>query len=324
MLTSSLDVGFYSYMWLWCLAIPDKRRRSLSPRFFICLNLGTWTDTQTIILITKLKTMKTKFFNYLLMGAFAIMSSVAFISCSSDNDDNSGGGGGDNGAPRDEYGVYTEGKKLSTYKCRDRGISTTFHYADNRLDHVSTDYNSYTYRWGDGKVEQIDDNGNTVMTYVIQNGLVTEVIPSGGYVRGTNNKITLSYNSNRQLVKRTNQWGYKQYTWNSGRVTKITNIDTEFGDSWDEVLEYEETCQQGYCPPTSYYGPFFTLDGQVDYLYSAHPELFGMRMNSLPSKVNDEGQIWKYDYIQNEEGYVVECKEEAHTGDMSSYTYTWE
>lgn len=324
MLTSSFDVGFYSYMWLWCLAIPDKRRRSLSPRFFICLNLGTWTDTQTIILITKLKTMKTKFFNYLLMGAFAIMSSVAFISCSSDDDDNAPAGDGGNNAPRDEYGVYTEGKKLKSYSIG--GTCNLFYDTNKRLSKTDNCH----YVWSEDKVEMLYDDGEVSRTYILNNGLVTKIIDR------TMGEIKLSYNANRQLVKKEYRWDVTKYTWNSGRITKITD------DESVSTFKYEETCK-GYYPPTDgYINEIWNIGYVPENLLYAHPELFGLRMNHLPSKViykeYDDGELEyeetiEYVYSQHleapddEDGYVTICLETINReeGEVNNtYHYDWE
>lgn len=259
--------------------------------------------------------MKTKFFNYLLMGAFAMMSSVAFISCSSDDDN-----GGGNGVPTDEYGVYTQGKKLATHE----GWMgrTTFNYTDNRLSKVNSSYGTFTYKWSKGKVEQINDQNETVQTYTIKNGLVTEIIPADrGWGAPEDEKISFSYNGNRQLIKQTNQWGPTNLTWNSGRITKATIQDGDY--VWVETFEYEKTCQQGYYPPTDYQNCIWP-DGNINYLCYAHPELFGLRMNSLPSKVKDtEGYVTKYAYTLNEEGCVIECSvRNDYTN--NTFTYTWE
>ncbi len=323
MLTSSLDVGFYSYMWLWCLAIPDKRRRSLSPRFFICLNLGTWTDTQTIILITKLKTMKTKFFNYLLMGAFAIMSSVAFISCSSD-DDNPPTDIDNNDYPRDEYGVCTEGKKLKSYSIG--GTCNLFYDTNNRLS--KTNYCHYV--WSEDKVEMLYDDGEVSRTYILNNGLVTKIIDR------TMGEIKLSYNANRQLVKKEDIWDVTKYTWNSGRITKITD------DESVSTFKYEETCK-GYYPPTDgYINKIWNIGYVPENLLYAHPELFGLRMNHLPSKViykeYDDGELGyeetiEYEYSQlieapdDEDGHVTICWETINREEgefNNTYSYDWE
>lgn len=325
MLTSSLDVGFYSYMWLWCLAIPDKRRRSLSPRFFICLNLGTWTDTQTIILITKLKTMKTKFFNYLLMGAFAIMSSVALISCGSDDDDTAPADVDNNDFPRDEYGVYTEGKKLNGFSESDN-THIAFYYTDNRLTDVVIDYygNNNHYVWSEGKVEMKNDNGDVIRTYILDNGLVTKIFDGI-------NEVKLSYNANRRLIKKEDRWDVTKYTWNSGRITKIT-VDEDVS-----IFKYKETCQQGHYPPNYYrYNKIWSMPYGDDYLQWVHPELFGLRINHLPSEViykeYDDGNELEfedtidYEYEQDEEGFVTTCWETINWEYrvVHSYFYSWE
>ena len=70
--------------------------------------------------------------------------------------------------------------------------------------------------------------------------------------------------------------------------------------------------------------PRLCLNSKVDYLYSTHPELFGMRIHRLPSKVKDGGSSYQYEYAKNEEGYVTECVEKSPYGDRYTYTYTCE
>ncbi len=70
--------------------------------------------------------------------------------------------------------------------------------------------------------------------------------------------------------------------------------------------------------------PRLCLNSKVDHLYSAHPELFGMRINRLPLKVKDDGSSYQYEYAKNEEGYVTEWVEKLSYGDRYTYIYTWE
>ena len=70
-------VGFYSYMCAWCLAIPLKRRRSLSPRFFIVyFQERIWTNLISTFNYDKMKTSK------LLLVLFGL-AGVLLASCSS-------------------------------------------------------------------------------------------------------------------------------------------------------------------------------------------------------------------------------------------------
>lgn len=258
--------------------------------------------------------MKTKFFNYLLMGAFAMMSSVAFISCSSDDDDTAPAGDGGNNAPRDEYGVYTEGKKLKKIQIDFSYYGgyniVTFDYSSNRLSEVYDGELSYTYKWDNGKVELIYDK-SVARTYILNNGLVTKIIDSSGF------ETTLSYNDNRQLIKTNSEWGTKKYTWNNDAVTKITRGAEETIFVYDG---YYEPCQQGYYPPTHAYDTFWYMGYGADFLLYAHPELFGLRMNSLPRKIIEDGVNIDCSYGINSEGCVFISSQR----NRYSYEYFWE
>lgn len=282
--------------------------------------------------------MRTKNFNFLFMSVFALMSSTALFSCSSDDDN------GNYDGPKDEYGVLTEGKKL-----RSINDDVVFYDENNRV----TEFSPYSFSWRNGKVimKKVSDypTGTSKCTLSIANGLIREIAYNNSFETGT---LTFTYNGNNRLVKSVykDNWcadeHVQEYVWEGDRIKKITYINCENEIGWAASFEYNnKICQGGYLPPTKECPLWdFSTDGVVDnwgLIAYAHPELLGIKMNNLPSKVIVEDNyyenykqkefVYEYDYVLNEEGYVVECSEttrkipwDTSYNITNTNTYTWQ
>lgn len=204
------------------------------------------------------------------MALIAILISMNFTACSSDDDE-----------IKDDDGVITNEKKLVEMKeaYKDDTNTMTFSY-DSKGKLISIvekeNYSSETYitnvTWGENIVKESFNSGNDAITYSIIDGLARTGLELNG------NSYSFAYNSSKQLT--TYQYGEKEddmntrtLTWENGKVTKI-DYD---GEEISEITYGNQTCKG--------YFPLIVLLVEDDFkAMLAHPELIGMRATQLPTQ----------------------------------------
>lgn len=207
-----------------------------------------------------------KTFRLIGMATIAILMSVNFTACSSDDDE----------IIKDDDGVITNEKKLvemkETYKDDTYVMTFSYDSKGKLVSIVQKDDNSNSYitniTWGENTVKESSDNES--ITYSINDGLVR----TGSETDGSN--YSFVYNSSKQLT--TYQYGdkydtsTKNLTWENGKVSKIA-----YDDELSEITYNNQTCKG--------YFPLMVLTVEDDFkVMLAHPELVGMRTSQLPSQ----------------------------------------
>lgn len=272
------------------------------------------------------------------MALLAVVMCVA--SCSSDDEE-------DNSIKNDD-GIVTNQKKLMEIKMVDdngESIITEYSYGSNKkllsatrtkLYDGKKNISTYTITWGTNKI--IENKDGRAITYTFEDGLITHTSDNKG---GDLGNATLTYNSNKQLIKCqeidiiTNYIYTQSYIWQGEKLTKlIENVTTNYNQYSEEYIdEYTysgKTCK-GYLPIM-----VWNVD-DLRPLLEAHPELVGMRCNQLPDQIsykNDSYEtIEKYTYTFDKDGYIESCTEEStykHLDinetrtETTVYTFTWE
>lgn len=228
-------------------------------------------------------------FRLLGMALIAILVSVNFASCSSDDDE----------IIKDDDGVITSEKKLveiqETYKEYIKIMTFSYDSKSKLISIVEKDYDSsksdiINITWGENTVTE-SENGESI-TYSLTDGLVRTGLETDGY------KYSFAYNSSKQLT--TYQYGDKHdsstrtFAWENGRVTKIV-YDGEIS----EITYDSKTCKG--------YFPLMVIMVEDDFkVMLAHPELIGMRTTQLPSQsYSKDVQKGEYydDYIKETNKY---------------------
>ncbi len=266
-----------------------------------------------------------KTFRLIGMALLAILISVNFIACSSDDDEE---------LIKNDDGIIINQKRLIQTKIVGDGESAIDEYTyDNNgmllsatetyLYNSSKDIRTYTITWGANKIiANSDGRDRRAFACTFKNGLITHTSRSEGInLRNT----AFIYNSNKQLIKLdSGEHGYTSYTWHGEKLAKRTSIYKH--NSNDEVI-YEfsysgKTCK-GYFPIMVWYV------NDLCPLMIAHPELVGMRCNQLPDQICYKDvsyeYIEKYTYTFDKDGYVESCTEvdtQKRLSDNTTDTYT--
>lgn len=283
--------------------------------------------------INNLKRTKMRTFRLIGMALIAVLISVNFTACSSDDDE----------IIKDDDGVVTSEKKLmemkETYDSKDDvhvDVMTFSYDSKGKLitvvqkcsDDNSSDITNIT--WGENTFKESSNGEYT--TYSINDGLVRTGLESNG------RDYSFAYNSSKQLT--TYQYGDKDgdtttrtLTWENGKVTKMTYEDDE-----PSTITYGNQTCKGYFP-------LIVLMVEDDFkAMLAHPELIGMRATQLPtqshSKEVQKGEhyddyfkeTYKYENIKEEttkftyklttDGYVESVTMEET--DIETYKYSFQ
>lgn len=248
------------------------------------------------------------------MALIAILISVNFTACSSDDD------------IKDDDGVITNQKKLvemkETYKDGTNTMTFSYDSKGKLISIVEKDYDSsksdiINITWGENTVKESSDGESII--YSLNDGLVRTGLESDG------RNYSFAYNSSKQLT--TYQYSDDRYsntrtlTWENGKVTKIA-----YNKDISEIAYSNQTCKG--------YFPIMALMVEDDFkLMIAHPELLGMRSTLLPSQTTyKEGNLEEkeeYTYKLDKDGYVESCtiisKRNGSTDTYTTnYTFKWE
>ncbi len=261
-----------------------------------------------------------KTFRLIGMALLAILGSMNFIACGSDDEKEE--------LIKNEDGVITNQKRLTRIEMVNDGISTlTFSYDSKgrvvfKKGGVTGDTN---YTWGNNIIMATDDNEST-RTYILSNNLVKNINDNDyGYWGNT----TFSYNSNNQLTKvlqDSEEYGTntESYTWQGNKISKLAH-------QYREECIYEYTYSGKTCKG---YFPLY-IPSENDEIFYAHPELVGLRCSQLPDKVYGKDsyseETEQYTYTFDNDGYIESCtavyteksSDRTHTYTII-YTFTWE
>lgn len=274
-----------------------------------------------------------KTFRLIGIAIMAILISVNFASCSSDDDEE---------PIKNDDGVITNQKQLMQIKMVDSGTITWDFTYDSKgrlisINHAEKYDDRETYRditnftWNNNTIVAEDDDVTT--TYSLNDNLVRTIRQTRD--NSWERKRTFAYNSSNQVVNiQTTDGSYTDtdsYTWDNDRIVKLTH--TEKGNHYNDEYIYEytysgKTCK-GYFP---LYSPYDSDD-----IFYVHPELIGLRCSQLPdqvySKDNYREETSKYSYTFDKDGYVESCTVVDTDKNLSDntidtyttvFTFTWE
>ena len=291
------------------------------------INAIYWEHRGTNKLRLKMKT-----FRLIGMALLAVVMCVNFASCSGDDDEE---------PIKNDDGVITNQKQLMQIKMVDSETITWDFTYDSKgrlisINHAEK-YNGRTerditnYIWGNNTIIAEDDN--STRTYTLDNNLVKSINDTDDYSGWSN--ATFTYNSSNQLIAVQNTYtdgtSVDAYTWNNGRITKLTY--TENGSYYSEEDVYEYTYSGKTCKG---YFPLYSPSDNDDIFY-VHPELIGLRCSQLPDQVYSKDDYYeetsKYSYTFDKDGYVESCtvvnteknlSDNTTDTDTTIFTFTWE
>lgn len=241
------------------------------------------------------KIKKMKRLRFIGVAVAAILLFANLTACS--NDDDNGGGG-------------TKGKRL--IKAEYDYSSISFFYDDQgRLIEARQVYTedgrtyNHTFNWNDNSIKESWD-GEYRVSYFLENGLVRREQCDGS-------SYYFKYNMDGRF---THYNSTKQAEWEDDRLVLWYTGDVYITYTYDNF-----SCKKGYLPP------IFLFDSP---LYMAHPEIFGLKTNKLPSassyNIDDSGRNIRnstYEY-EFKNGYVTKIIEKRkETKDGSDYTLTF-
>lgn len=154
------------------------------------------------------------------MALIAILFSVNFAACSSDDDE-----------IKDDDGVITNQKKLVEIEMTDDYSTTTWEFSYDTKGRLAsaintdkygsnTNRNIINYTWGNNIVMRKKEQNTK--TYTLENGLIRTIkSPNSGDLRNA----SVTYNSSNQLltvedISGDNTWT-SAHTWASGKIVKM-------------------------------------------------------------------------------------------------------
>lgn len=261
-----------------------------------------------------------------------ILLGFNFISCSSES-----------ASDEIDDGIINNQKKLVQVKTdADYGICWDFSY-DSKGRLASVEYRQYfdynapdidaseielsNIDWGENSIIRTTSRQNysndDIVEFSLSDGLIRQITASGGYGG------TIVYNSNKQLSVYMRDFGSRttSLTWGEDN-TVVAVKDDHTIDSYTENIIYSDRKCQGYFPIF-----YYAVNVFVDDVFSlVHPELFGLRTNSLPISIlwtTDDGTMEEeYSYTFDKEGYVESCviRHAYSDGYLSTtnYAFKWE
>ena len=186
-----------------------------------------------------------KTFRLIGIAIMAILISVNFASCSSDDDEE---------PIKNDDGVITNQKQLMQIKMVDSGTITWDFTYDSKgrlisINHAEKYDDGETYRditnftWNNNTIVAEDDDVTT--TYSLNDNLVRTIRQTRD--NSWERKRTFAYNSSNQVVNiQTTDGSYTDtdsYTWDNDRIVKLTH--TEKGNHYNDEYIYEYTYSGG-------------------------------------------------------------------------------
>ena len=251
-----------------------------------------------------------KQFKFLAMAIFAMIMSIGFVACSSDDDGNNG----------------TSGKKLVRISSEHETMNFTYG-EDGKLIRASINVN------GNSGYVDFDWSGNTITltphaiwgenpcTITLDNGKISETTDGEETCRAAYSGDYLSQITGGNI---------NNYTWENGNIVKY-RVDSE-GDIDNYTCTYYTDMPNKHSVIDIVAQEFneAILGGYCDFLVMAHPTLFGLNNKNLLKSVTDsEGYTLSYTYELDGDGYPIEVTEtekenQYDSGSQEVYTLTWE
>ena len=268
------------------------------------------------------------------MAMFAVFACMNFVSCSPDN------GGESPDSPTNEKKLV----RMISYRIEGSSEElveiTEFKYDQNgnfvaAIDKYWTDTIEYAV-WESNKSVTWNYYGEIEYKCTIADGKITDIHAEyWDWRSGTNGnwekvktteELYCCYDKEGHISEigeyeeDTKEPIYK-YTWASGKLSMVE-------DGYDVItFRYNNQTCKGYLPLyfeyTGLYGTFFMI----------HPELVGMEMTNLPSKIFAGNTTMTYEYELDAEGYVVGCSvndfydygnENGYSSSDYYYEFVWE
>lgn len=231
-------------------------------------------------------------------------------------------------------GVVVKGKKLVEVKIVDNYYGEEYDesyykcsYDENgRLNHIQGSYlNSegmnVTLIWsnnGDILERHIyyDDNDVIDCNMTIVNGLVEKLVEDFTYV--------YKYSTSKQLqnILYDND-GVVTLSWSGDYILKI-NYHSAYS-SYEQIMSYSNISCKGYLPGVL---EMFTGDFH-SFLSISHPELFGVRINKLPSEVtktyiDGDKVVYNLSYTFTNDEYIESCTILDNQRNRTVWSFKWE
>lgn len=258
-----------------------------------------------------------KQFKFLAMAFFAMVMSIGFVACSSDDDKNNDGGS------------ITSGKKLVRISSEYETINFTYG-EDGKLARATRKNNNEV---GTSKYINLDWSGNTITLTTHarwDENPCTITLDNGKISKTTDGDETYKAAYSGNYLSLITGYNINEYTWENGNIVKI-KVDNE-GDIYNYTCTYYTDMPNKH---SVFDVDILRFDDAIlaeygDLLIMAHPTLFGLNnKNLLKSVTGSEGYTLSYTYELDGDGYPIKITEteKKNQYDASSpevYTLTWE
>ena len=203
--------------------------------------------------------------------------------------------------------VYNEGNYTETetfkfsYDENNRLVSCK--YNEEFYDEDDEDNYIFNYTWEGNSISEDRKSGDHHFHYLykLENGLIksmTESVDVNGATQSS--EITeLTYNSDNRIIEQLNidNKPKARYTWENNKITSYVEEDgTPYSISYND-----KTCN-GYFP---LFAMAAWLELDLTNLVYTNPELFGLKLNALPSKIERNTEVFvEFSYTFDSDGYV--------------------
>lgn len=254
-----------------------------------------------------------KTFRFLGIALIAILVSVNFTACSSDNEEENNGGG-----------TVVSDKVLRSIT-EDDSDSYLFSYNEKKqLISAAVDRDKINVKWSDSDiiVETISPYfEEEPADFIIKNGIITSTVCDGGIE-------SLTYDNNKHLTKisgdRTCMW-----SWENGNISKFSYNDA--GETISCTCTYYTDKENKHSTIDINALKLYYICGieWADLLLMAHPNLLGTtNKNLLKSVTSSDGWTENYSYEIDSEGYptkiIVTETDKYDSSYSSTYTLIWQ
>lgn len=289
-----------------------------------------------------------KTLRFISAGLFAVLLSFTFAACGGDDEEDGTNDGPGNEQP--ETGVVKRLKQYSYTETsgEDAGYSyvMTFKYDEagkiERIEKYTSDHDeswseAYDYYWDGNTIEEYNDDYHK-MTYRI--GAIDNLVSSAkyhDYYNDNNAKISFTYNTSGQLTSYTeviyDETDKYSFKWNGDKVVELREEESEYPEYNSTIkFTYGNKKCSGYYPNAGEFVDFSPIT-------LVHPELFGCKINNLPTKANyfydiyGEVGVNNFTHEFDQDGYVIKLKGNGwmyHEDDLEKhelnyeYNYVWE
>lgn len=272
-----------------------------------------------------------KTFGMIGMALAAILVCVNLTSCDKDDDDHSGDA--TNTTNNGENGSNSNGEKrlakVILYDVEDGtnklNYSHEFFYgANGYIDRINSEIVDFGKLYSDVCVLTWNSTKSFTVdceTFFFDNGRASKSSDESEYY----SVYYYVYNDNGQLkgygeeLENGERHTNLSLNWSDGKL--LSMIETDFFSVNTTSFDYsDKICKKGFFPLLSdYLGGFCEVA-----VFTAHPELVGLKTKHLPKKMTDGNKISTFEYKFDSEGYVIGCTERETYKDGGIYTYYYE